>query len=46
MALTSAVAVPQVGISQTRFENRSTITSRASYSSLDEKGRHVTKSSA
>ena len=46
MAVTSAVAVPQVGMSQTRFEKRSTITNRASYSSLDEKGRCVTKSSA
>jgi hypothetical protein len=46
MAVTSAVAVPHVGISQTLLEKRSTITSRASYSSRDEKGKCVTKSSA
>ena len=46
MAVTSAVVVPLVGISQTRLEKRSTISSRAPYSSLDEKGRCVTKSSA
>ena len=46
MAVTSAVAVPHVGISHTLFEKRSTITNRASNSCLEEKGRCVTKSSA
>jgi hypothetical protein len=46
MAATSAVAVPNVGISHTLFQNRSTITNMASNSCLEEKGRCVTKSSA
>ena len=43
MAVTSAVAVPQVGINHTRFEKRSTMTNRASNSCLEENGRCVTK---